>query len=169
VTSLLQNHLRNNRFRGGDAEALSYLKDTGFTGRMATPSPQVHLIGATLFLAVAVWGGIAAGRHSVAAGILMAAAAGALALMDLLPALWTLSHREYTDSYLAARSRFGNGSARLHPFLVLLGFPVLIGLAAAATPIDQGTATRIVWGIAGVAAGLVVGLLRVGRARRSAP
>jgi hypothetical protein len=44
-----------------------------------------------------------------------------LSLLDVLPAIWTLTHREYTMQYLAARSFFGGGRHRLLPLLVLVG------------------------------------------------
>ncbi|MDX6205947.1 MAG: hypothetical protein QOE76_2635 [Frankiales bacterium] len=167
MTSLMHQRRHGSRFRDSDSEALSYLKDTGWTSRMATPSPAAHLTGAALFVGLGTWAAIAVGRHSLATGIALGAAAALLAVFDVLPAVWTLSHREYTGRYLAARMRYGNGSARLHPLLVLVGMPAVAGVAAAFTSAHGSATARLVWGLLGAAAGSALGLLRVAHARRS--
>jgi hypothetical protein len=167
MTSLLHQYRQGSLFRDRDSEALSYLKDAGWTTRMTTPSPAVHLAGAGLFVGFGAWAGIAVGRHSLGAGITVGVVAVLLALCDALPAAWTLSHREYTGKYLAARIRYGNGSARLHPLLVLVGMPALAGVAAAFTAVHDSTGGRVVWGLLGAAGGSALGLLRVARARRA--
>ncbi|MDX6230455.1 MAG: hypothetical protein QOI76_3845 [Frankiales bacterium] len=169
MVSLLHPHFPGSKFRGTDAEALSYLKDTGWTSRMATPSPAVHLAGGLLLVGAGTWAGVAVGRHHLAVGIGLGVVAAALALLDLLPAAWTLSHRQYTGQYLAARLRYGSGRPRLHPYVVLVGLPVLTALAAAFTPADGSVTTRLTWGVLGAAIGLVAGLLRVARATRTIP
>jgi hypothetical protein len=90
-----------------------------------------------------------------------------LSLLDLLPAVWTLTHREYTDQYLAARIFFGGGRHRLHPLLVLVGLPAMSFVAAAFAPTHAPAAARLLWGLLGAAIGVSLGLLRVARARRS--
>jgi hypothetical protein len=167
MTSLLRQQRHANYFRDSDSEALSYLKDSGWTTRMATPSPAAHLAGAGSFVGFGTWAGIAVGRHSLGAGIALGLLAGLLALLDLLPAAWTLSHREYAGKYLAARVRYGNGSARLHPLLVLVGMPAVVGVAAGFTPAHESATGRVVWGLLGAALGSALGLLRVAHARRS--
>ncbi len=153
--------------RTGDVGVLSYLKDTGWTSRMTTPSPGVHLAGAATFCALGIWAGLAVGRHNIAAGVAVGWVAAGLSLMDLLPALWTLTHRQYAEPYLAARTRYGDGRARLHPLLVLVAMPALTALAAASTAAHQTAPGRTMWAAAGAAVGLALGLLRVGRARRA--
>ena len=86
-----------------------------------------------------------------------------LAFLDLLPAVYTLSHREYAGRYLAARMTYGDAHARLHPFVVLVGFPALCFLALA-----YGGPSRswVVWGLLGASAGLAMSLVRVHHARQ---
>jgi hypothetical protein len=162
MTSLLQHH-----FRGTDAEALSYLEDVGWTSRMTTASPGVHVLGGAVFLALGAVAGTTIARDSLPGGIAAALAGAALALLDLLPAFWTLTHREYTTQYLAARSFFGGRRPRLHPLLVLVGLPVMSFVAAAFAPAHASAAVRLLWGLLGAAIGASFGLLRVARARRS--
>jgi hypothetical protein len=168
MTSLLHPQFNGTRFRGSDIEALSYLRDTGWTSRMATPSPAAHLAGAGLLIGVGTWAGIEIAGRSPIAGIAVGVAALVCALIDVLPAAWTLTHRQYSEQYLAARIRFGDIRARLHPFLVLLGLPSLSFLAAGFTGADETVPVRLAWGLLGAAAGLAVGGLLVARARRSA-
>jgi hypothetical protein len=100
----------------------------------------------------------------VVAGVVVIGFVIALATADLLPALWTLSHREYADRYLAARRSYGDGRVRTHPFLVLVAFPALCFLAMAyAGPAGP----PVVWGVVGAVTGLALGLLRAWHAHRT--
>lgn len=148
-----------------DADALSYLKDTGWTSRMTTPSPATHLVGAAVILGAGIWACVAIAGRSAVAAVLVGLVAAALFVVDALPALWTMSHRQYTDRYLAARARYGNGRARIHPWLVLVGLPGLCFVAAGFTGGHESGLARTCWGLLGAAIGLLLGLLRVAHAR----
>ena len=162
MTSLLHHH-----FHGTDSEALSYLRDDGWTSRMATPAPGVHLTGGTVLLVLAGCSAVSLGRHVPAAGIVVGVVGFVIALLDLLPALWSLTHREYAGQYLAARNAYGDGRQRLHPAVVLVALPALAFVAVAAAPAHADVGSRLLWGLLAAAVGLALGLLRVALALRT--
>ena len=155
--------LTRHRFDGSPAEALSYLHDAG-SDLLSTPSPGIHLAGAAAITAVGAWAAAAVWLDHPLAGAAVALVALTLAVADLLPAVWTLSHREYATRYLAARMTYGDSHVRTHPVVVLLGFPVLCFLAMA---FGGPPGNPVVWGLIGAAVGMVLGLVRVHHARRT--
>jgi hypothetical protein len=155
--------LTPHQFDGSPSEALSYLHDTG-SDLLSTPSPGVHFAGAAAIAAVGSWASVALMLHHPVAGALVALVTALLAILDLLPAIYTLTHREYASRYLAARMTYGDAHARLHPFVVLVGFPALCFLALA---YGGPSGAWVVWGLLGASTGLALSLVRVHHARQS--
>jgi predicted permease len=150
-------------FDGSPSEALSYLHDKG-SDLLSTPSPGVHLAGALAIAGIGTWASVALLLDHPVAGGFVALATAVLAFLDLLPAVYTLTHREYAGRYLAARMTYGDAHARLHPFVVLVGFPALCFLALA---YGGPSGAWVAWGLLGAAAGLALSLVRVHHARQS--
>jgi hypothetical protein len=162
--------LQHQRYDGSEAEAVAFLRQGGPWARsLTTPWPGRHLVGGAVFAVGGVWGAIVVGEHSILGGLgvlLLALAVGAL---EAAPGIYTLTHREYAAQFLAARRTHGDGQYRRHPYLVLVGFPVLFGLVAAFgghTHTQESTDTRLVWAAVGAVAGLALAIVRLGAARR---
>lgn len=150
------------RLEIGPREAMSYLREGYEASVLVTASPAVHVLGALLVGGVGFWAGVGVAFHSKLAGVLICGLTLALVAVELLPGLYTLSHRDYASRYLSARLRYGDGRPHLHGFLVLVALPALFFLAFAFGGVAGGSdGSRVAWGLLGAAVGVALGVLRI--------